>query len=35
MSVKYNPNHKWKYVRGMEPDELVLLKWLVTYLYSV
>ena len=27
MSVKYNPNHKWKYVRGMEPDELVLLKW--------
>jgi len=26
MSVKYNPNHKWKYVRGMEPDEFVLLK---------
>jgi len=26
MNVKYNPNHKWKYVRGMEPDEFVLLK---------
>lgn len=27
MSVKYNPSHKWKYVRGMEPDEFVLIKW--------
>lgn len=26
MSVKYNPEHKWKYVRGMEPDEFVLIK---------
>ncbi|EPT04445.1 hypothetical protein FOMPIDRAFT_1156614 [Fomitopsis schrenkii] len=25
-SVKYNPNHKWKYLRGMEPDEFVLIK---------
>ncbi|KAI0372006.1 hypothetical protein BV20DRAFT_135666 [Pilatotrama ljubarskyi] len=25
-SVKYNPNHKFKYLRGMEPDELVLIK---------
>ncbi|KAH9944731.1 hypothetical protein B0H21DRAFT_450602 [Amylocystis lapponica] len=24
--VKYNPNHRWKYLRGMEPDELVLIK---------
>ncbi|KAF8707039.1 hypothetical protein AX14_013727 [Amanita brunnescens Koide BX004] len=24
--VKYNPNHKWKYVRGMTPDEFVLIK---------
>jgi hypothetical protein len=27
--VKYNPNHKWKYVRGMTPDEFVLIKWCV------
>lgn len=27
MSVEYNPGHKWKYVRGMEPDEFVLIKW--------
>ena len=26
-SVKYNPNYKWKYVRGMTPDEIVLIKW--------
>ena len=26
-SVKYNPNHKWKYLRGMEPEEFVLIKW--------
>ncbi|KAI0790847.1 hypothetical protein C8Q75DRAFT_760960 [Abortiporus biennis] len=24
--VKYNPNHKWKYVKGMTPDEFVLIK---------
>jgi hypothetical protein len=28
--VKYNPNHRWKYVRGLSPDEGVLIKWLVT-----
>lgn len=27
--VLYNPNHKWKYLRGMEPDEIVLIKWCV------
>lgn len=26
MSVKFNPGHKWKYVRGMEPDEFALIK---------
>ncbi|KAF8625942.1 hypothetical protein AX17_006668 [Amanita inopinata Kibby_2008] len=26
MSIKYNPNHKWKYVRGMTPDDIVLIK---------
>ncbi|TBU59309.1 hypothetical protein BD310DRAFT_877297 [Dichomitus squalens] len=25
-SVKFNPGHKWKYLRGMEPEELVLIK---------
>lgn len=27
MGVKYNPKHQWKYVRGMTPDEFVLIKW--------
>ncbi|KAM6503576.1 hypothetical protein JOM56_000519 [Amanita muscaria] len=25
-SVQHNPTHKWKYARGMTPDELVLIK---------
>ena len=25
--VLYNPNHKWNYLRGMTPDEAVLVKW--------
>lgn len=25
--VKFNENHKWKYLRGMGPDEFVLIKW--------
>ncbi|KZS94211.1 hypothetical protein SISNIDRAFT_485132 [Sistotremastrum niveocremeum HHB9708] len=25
-TVKYNPNHKWKYLKGMKPDEGVLIK---------
>ncbi len=25
--VKYNPNHKWKYLKGMTTDEIVLIKW--------
>ncbi|KAK1223373.1 hypothetical protein PQX77_013772 [Marasmius sp. AFHP31] len=24
--VKYNPDHKWKYVRGLTPEELILIK---------
>jgi len=24
--VKFNPNHKWKYLKGMEPDEFALIK---------
>lgn len=27
--VGFNPNHKWKYVRGMTPEEFVLIKWYV------
>ena len=26
-SVRFNPNHKWKYLRGMTPEEFVLIKW--------
>jgi hypothetical protein len=26
MGVKYNENHKWKYVHGMTPEEIVLIK---------
>ena len=25
--VTYNEKHKWKYLRGMTPEELVLIKW--------
>ncbi|KAI0338206.1 hypothetical protein BDW22DRAFT_1382462 [Trametopsis cervina] len=26
LSVRYNPGHKWKYLRGMRPDEVLLFK---------
>jgi len=26
LGIKYNPNHKWKYLHGMTPDEIVLIK---------
>jgi hypothetical protein len=29
MGVKYNENHKWKYLHGMTPEEIVLIKWQV------
>ena len=29
MGIKYNENHKWKYLYGITPDEIVLLKWRV------
>jgi muconolactone delta-isomerase len=28
-AVVANPNHKWKYVSGLRPDEYVLIKWWV------
>ena len=29
VGVKYNENHKWKYLHGMTPEEIVLIKWQV------
>jgi hypothetical protein len=29
LGVKYNENHKWKYLHGMTPEEIVLIKWQV------
>jgi hypothetical protein len=26
-SVSENPNHRWKYVSGLRPDEYTLIKW--------
>jgi len=25
--VKFSPEHKWKYVRGLNTDEVVFIKW--------
>jgi hypothetical protein len=27
MSVRHNEAHQWKYLAGMNPDEIVLIKW--------
>ena len=27
IGIKYNENHKWKYLYGMAPEEIVLIKW--------
>jgi hypothetical protein len=27
--VRYSPEHRWKYVKGMTPEEAVLIKWCV------
>jgi len=29
LGIKYNENHKWKYLHGMTPEEIVLIKWRV------
>lgn len=26
-NVRQNPNHKWKYLKGMTPEEVILIKW--------
>lgn len=28
--ISYNPKHEWKYLRGMTPEEVTLIKWYVT-----
>ncbi|GJJ11697.1 hypothetical protein Clacol_005933 [Clathrus columnatus] len=33
-SVKYNPQHKWKYQRGMRPDEVVFIKCFDSRMYG-
>lgn len=35
LGVKYNQSHKWKYWKGMEPDEFVLIKWYVLFVCFV
>jgi hypothetical protein len=27
VGIQYNENHKWKYLHGMTPEEIVLIKW--------
>ena len=27
LGIKYNENHKWKYLEGMKPEEFVVIKW--------
>ena len=34
MGVKYNVNHKWKFLHGMTPEEIVLIKWQVCVVCS-
>lgn len=29
--VKFSPEHKWKYIRGLTPEEGVLIKWYVSF----
>ena len=32
LGVKYSENYRWKYLRGMTPEEVVLIKWCVVLL---
>ena len=34
LGLKYNENHNWKYLHGMTPEEIVLIKWQVYLLCS-
>ena len=33
LAVKYNENYKWKYLHGMTPEEIVLIKWRVAIFF--
>jgi hypothetical protein len=35
VGLKYNENHKWKYLHGMTPEEIVLIKWQVYPLFNL
>ena len=35
MGIQYNENHKWKYLYGMTPEEIVLIKWRVHSLFTL
>lgn len=30
-AVKFSPEHRWKYIRGLTPEEGVLIKWWVSF----
>jgi len=32
LGVKYSENYRWKYLSGMTPEEIVLIKWCVVLL---
>ena len=33
MGVKYSPDYQWKYLYGMTPEEIVLIKWSALFSY--
>ena len=35
MGVKFSEAYRWKYLRGMAPEEVVLIKWYANYLVSI
>ena len=35
LGLKSNENHKWKYLHGMTPEEIVLIKWQVYPLFNL
>ena len=34
IGVRYNENHRWKYYRGVTPEELILFKWHVLFTFE-
>ena len=35
MGIKHNENHKWKYLYGMTPEEIILIKWWVYFIFYI